>query len=367
MRIAIDCRKINDGGIGTYLRNLLRQWQLSKAPAEFFLFYNPAQKDQLKQYCDFAEIIPYPLKKYSLGELYSFSRPLKEIRAQLLFSPHYTLPFNLPCPSVVTIHDLIHLHFQNKMGILGRNYARIMINHAGNASAVVLTDSLFTQADIGKLFPSWSGKTRVVYAAVDSGIFKKYSFESILLFEKKYSLPEEFVLYVGALKRHKNPKALIAIVNDLKFPLVIASGDRELYLNEIYPLIADHNLIHFISSIDDTEMALLYNSAKLLIFPSFYEGFGLPPLEAMACGLPVVSSNAASLPEVIGDAALGFSPFNLEQMKSQILYCWNDRAIRDKLAEAGLKQVERFSWQKSAGLIFEIFGEIHRHACRVSS
>jgi glycosyltransferase involved in cell wall biosynthesis len=358
LTIGVDCRKINDGGIGTYLQNLLKQWFILKVPAKFFLFCNPRDKKLFKLPHDFAEPIVIKTPKYSISELFSFSKPLTDIKADIFFTPHYTLGFKLPCPSIVTIHDLIHIHFKPRFGLLGSHYAKFMINHAGKSSAVILTVSENTKNDIQRHFPKWSYKVRIVYPAVDTDIFNQYPPNEVADFKRIKSLPDDFMLYAGALKHHKNPQALVEIVNKLKFPLVIATQDKREFNNEILPALNDKKMMNIISIDSYNELAILYNCARLFVFPSLYEGFGLPPLEAMACGLPVVCSNRASLPEVVGDSALMFSPDNLSDMLTKVNLLWHDDSMRDKLRTRGLERVHMFDWSKSARTIFEILNEV---------
>lgn len=358
LSIGIDCRKINDGGIGTYLRNLLIQWDRIKAPARYFLFGRPDALGRMEFSPGFAEIVPHEFGGYTLSELFSFTKPLEKIDADLFFTPHYTLPFNLPCPSVVTIHDLIHLRRPVKFRILGRVYARFVMGRACRNSSVVLTDSDHSKDDISRTFPIRSGKLRVVNPGVDRDVFKIYPQEEVDCFRKKELLPERFVLYTGALKRHKNPMALVEIANNLKFPVVIASRDRMVFERDLLPSVTIKDLVRLIDSIAAEDMALLYNAARVFVYPSLYEGFGLPPLEAMACGLPVVCSNAASLPEVTGDSAMMFSPKDPDNMLAKIDDCWNDERIRGRLRKSGLERARLFDWKAAATEIFGIFEEV---------
>jgi glycosyltransferase involved in cell wall biosynthesis len=308
MIIGIDCRKIKDGGIGTYLRNLLVEWYRQQVPAKFLLFHTPGDEALFGFPTEFAIRIPQGSPKYSLTELFSFSEPLRKYGADLFYSPHYTLPFRLPCPAVVTVHDLIHLKYRSRFGAMGKGYARFMIRHALKASQVILTDSENSRRDIESFSPSQAAKTRVVYPGVDCDIFRRYPEGEIEVFRKGKSLPDKFILYVGALKPHKNPQSLVEIVNDLNFPLVVATKDKVVFQDILPKNSLKPELLRLVDIGDDNQMALLYNSAWLLIHPAFYEGFGLPPLEAMACGLPVVCADSTSLPEVVGDSALLSDP-----------------------------------------------------------
>jgi glycosyltransferase involved in cell wall biosynthesis len=329
-----------------------------KTSAKWFLFGRRADLERIRFSPEFGEIVPHDYGGYTLSELFSFKKPLTDLGADLFFSPHYTLPFRLPCPSVVTIHDLIHLRRPVKFGIFGRKYAKFVMSRACRNSSVVLTDSNHSKNDISAAFPKKSGKLRVVNPGVNRDVFKVYPQEEVDRFRKETHLPEKFVLYTGALKRHKNPKALIEIVNNLKFPMVIASNDRQIYERDLVPSAKYKDMLRLIDSISAENMVLLYNSARVFVFPSFYEGFGLPPLEAMACGLPVVCSNATSLPEVIGDSALAFSPDNPADMLAKVDECWNDERTRSRLRESGLERARIFDWNVAATEIFGIFKEV---------
>jgi alpha-1,3-rhamnosyl/mannosyltransferase len=358
MRIAIDCRKIRDGGIGTYLANLLRQWRSRKPPADFFLFHLPVDESHPAFSGGWATLIPHKCPRYSPAELYSLNGPLRRIGASLLFSPHYTMPQSPPCPTVVTIHDLIHLRFLPRFGVLGQAYAKFLIGRACQNADAILTVSEFSRRDIINQFPASMKKARVVPNGVDRETFRQLPDATADAFRQKHTLPEKFVLYVGALKAHKNPRALIEIANGLKLPLVAASHDMNAFRKVVAPRLRDPDSITLLAISDESEMALLYNAAHVLVQPSFHEGFGLPPLEAMACGLPVACSNAASLPEVVGDAALFFDPHDHRQMLKVVNQCWRDDGLRDILRARGKARIGLFDWAVSANRIFEIFGEV---------
>jgi glycosyltransferase involved in cell wall biosynthesis len=352
--IGVDCRKISDGGIGTYLRNIIEQWYSMGVDARLVLFCMPDDIGKLDYPESFAKIIIHGSPKYSVRELYSFRRHLVETKTDVFFTPHYTLPFNLPCPSVVTIHDLIHLKFRPRYGFFGKAYAKKIIGHAVKKCRILLTDSEHSKKDIISYFPRAAGKTVVINPAVNRSIYKIYHRDEIESFREKHRLPKKYIFYAGALKAHKNPKALADISNNLNVPLVVASQDEKIFKSEFSTLVSDTSKLILKKSVSEHELALLYNCAELFIFPSLYEGFGLPPLEAMACGLPVVCSDRTSLPEVCGDAALMFSPDNISDMLNKINLCLDDSTIRATLREKGLKRAEKFKWDAFAKRIFEL-------------
>jgi glycosyltransferase involved in cell wall biosynthesis len=356
MKIAIDCRKISDGGIGTYLQNVLACWQARKMPGEFFLFHNSADRDLFDP--NFAKLIACDIPKYSVSELFSFAGRLREIKPDIFYIPHYTLPFNIPCRSVITIHDLIHFQYPGKAGLPGKLYARFMVRHACKKADTILTVSRYSQSKIAAEFPSATDKIVVVYPAVDHFLFRPYPENQIEDFRAANHLPVEFVLYVGALKPHKNPGALVEIVKELGLPLVIACQNDSERNNFIAQNREIPDRIAFVSLGDKKHLALLYNAAKLLIHPAFIEGFGLPPLEAMACGLPVVCSNSSSLPEVVGDASFPIVPGDYKSILEAVNLCWRDDNLRNILQGRGFAKAKEFDWGKTADGIFDSFIEV---------
>jgi len=279
------------------------------------------------------------------------------MNADIFFTPHYTLPFNLPCPAISTVHDLIHLRFRSKGGMIGRTYARFMIGHSCRSSKFVLTNSENSRRDIESFFPRQARKVRVVYPAVDRDVFRRRDDTAIARFRKEMELDEDFALYVGSLKNHKNPRALVEIANVSGYPVVIASGDRDIFYRKLYPLVKTGAKMRLIEIRNENQLALLYSSARILVHPSLYEGFGLPPLEAMACGLPVVCSNASSLPEAAGDAALYFNPDDYRELVEKVKPCWHDDRLRRILIDKGYQRARYFDWARSATRIFELFLE----------
>jgi len=356
--IAIDCRKINDGGIGTYLSNMLKCWSNTKTDLRFVLFCHPKDRGSLEFIKDRATILDHDYSKYSVRELFSFRKPLIEYKADLFFSPHYTLPFNLPCKSIVVIHDLIHLKLPVKGGIIGRTYARKMIKHAGKNADNVITVSEYSKNDLAEYFPDYSSKYKVIENGVDHDIFKPLPEDIISQFKKEKSLPEKFILYVGALKPHKNPKALLTISSALEADLVVCSNDKEAYKRLAQSAVSIKNRLSLVNTNSHEELAMLYNAADMFFFPSLYEGFGLPPLEAMACGTPVACSNIASLPEVVGDSAVTFTPNNQSEMINAAKSVWDDNERQMTLIAGGLKQAGKFSWGKSADRLYDLFMEV---------
>jgi glycosyltransferase involved in cell wall biosynthesis len=243
-----------------------------------------------------------------------------------------------------------------------------MIDQAIRRSDIVLTDSEFSKKEIIKYTGCLDNKIFIVYNAVNLNVFRKI--EDIKLLKKVkniYKLPEKFILFVGNVKPHKNLKGLLLAykkLNSFDFKLVIV-GKKEGFItgdNELSKLINTSDLLKknviFTGYVKDDDLPFIYNLASIFVFPSLYEGFGIPPLEAMACGCPCVVSNAASLPEVCGDSAYYVNPYDVEDIARGIETVLNDEKLRNDLIKKGFENIKRFSWEESAKKIIQIMREI---------
>ena len=216
----------------------------------------------------------------------------------------------------------------------------------------------YTKADYKKIF--------VTYNAIDNRRFKIIDSNNFLeSIRKKYGLPEKFILFVGNLKPHKNIKNLLLALKHINNLNLVIVGKKEGFItgdNEITYLIQNssflQNRVYFTGYVADEEIPVIYNLASLFVFPSLYEGFGFPPLEAMATGTPVVASNAASIPEVCGDAALYFNPLNIENIAENILKVIQDNELKNTLIHKGFDQVAEYSWEKSANKLINVINKM---------
>ena len=363
MRIGVDVRKIRDGGIGTYISEVLERLIPADPENHYTLFFAP---EDFSEYNYSWENVTKKVNrsgKYSLGEHLSFPLQARRERLDLFFFPHYTKSWWMPCPAVTTVHDLIHLRFPQYLpNPLAKYYARVIIGRACRSSKAVITVSEATKRDLLELFKIEEKKVKVIYNGVDHQTYCPLQDEErIGTFKKRYSLFRPFILYVGALKPHKNIPSLLKGYSlfPLKgnFDLVIATFEEE-NREELDQLVAQLSLqdnLRYLFSLKKGELAMLYNCAHFLVFPSLYEGFGLPALEAMACGCPVIASNRASLPEVVGEAGLFFDPEEPEELAEKMSLLGNDEGLRQELRERGRTQAQKFRWKRTAEMTLEVF------------
>jgi glycosyltransferase involved in cell wall biosynthesis len=367
VRIAIDARKLRDYGIGTYVRNVLRHLSRIDRDTEYVLLCRQNDCGIAAELGENFRSIPESAPAYSIREQLAVPMDLRREGIDLFHAPHYVLPPLTPCRSVVTIHDCIHLQFPQYLpNRLGYAYARTALWIAAHRSARVLTVSEASKRDILKYFNIPAGKIDVIYNAIDERFGQEPSAEDVSRVKERYQLNDPYVLYAGNIKPHKNLERLIEAFHLLRregadqVKLLIIGDEISKYatLRRAVHRYKLHQHVRFFGFVPDRTLAVLYRLAAVFVFPSLYEGFGLPPLEAMASGTPVITSNVSSLPEVVGDAALLIDPYDpiaIEQAMRRVL---GDAALRADLRQRGLARVKEFSWDRSVRRIRQVYDEV---------
>jgi len=277
------------------------------------------------------------------------------------------LPPLTPCKSVVTIHDCIHLRFPQYLpNRLGYAYARTSMSIATHWSSRVLTVSEASKRDILKYFRVPASKIDVIYNAIDERFGEAPTEDDIERVRERYQLHDPFVLYAGNIKPHKNLERLIEAFHmirrgELEHVKLLIIGDeisKYATLRRAVHRYKLHKHVRFFGFVPNQTLAVLYRLAAVFVFPSLYEGFGLPPLEAMASGTPVITSNVSSLPEVVGDAALLIDPMQPDAIAAAIRRVLSDPALREDLRARGLRRAREFSWERSIGRVRQIYDEV---------
>jgi glycosyltransferase involved in cell wall biosynthesis len=369
MKIAIDVRKWRDYGIGTYVRNLVRHLARLDHETTYFLLCEARDEATLRDLAENFVPIVESSPGYSLSEHVTIPRQLRRLGADLFHSPHYVLPLLGRVPSVVTIHDCIHLLFPqylpNRLAIY---YARLMLRHAVRASTVVLTVSEASRADILRFYPETpAARVRVVPNAIDDAILAPPTPEETERVHERYQIQGRFILYAGNIKPHKNIERLIQAFGQLKsrpsfedVKLIIIGDEIQRYgsLRRGVETAGVRQDVRFFGFVPDTTLAVLYRTAHAFAFPSLYEGFGLPPLEAMACGAPVATSRISSLPEVVGDAALLVDPYDTADICQALERLLSDHALREDLVKRGRARAAHFSWDRSVRAVLDVYREV---------
>jgi glycosyltransferase involved in cell wall biosynthesis len=365
LRIAIDARKLHDYGIGTYVRNLLRELARQDQTTEFVLLCRPEDCAAGAGLGGNFRAVPIRAQPYSAAEQILVPLDLRREGVDLFHAPHYTLPPFTPCRSVVTIHDCIHLMFPQYLpNRLAWAYARASMWVATHRSDRVLTVSETSKRDILRFFQIPPEKIEVIYNAIDERFWTAPEEEELVRVRDRYQLNDPFLLYAGNIKPHKNLERLIDAFHrlrrsdgfdNLKLVIIGHEGSRYALLRHAVHRHQLHKHVRFFGFVPDATLAVLYRLASVFVFPSLYEGFGLPPLEAMASGTPVVASNVSSLPEVAGNAALLVDPQDPDAIAGAIRIVLTDGTLREELRARGLARARTFSWEKSVARTREIY------------
>lgn len=294
---------------------------------------------------------------YSWAEQIKFKKIIDQEKVDLMHFPHWNVPFFYSKPFVVTIHDLIMYHFPRaeattlgpiKFWLKDRAH-RLLVKHAVKKAKHILVTSEFTKQDIYQTLKVPLEKMLVTYQAP----FETNNEEGIRNKElEDWGINKPFVLYVGSAYPHKNLGRLLQAWKIFQkrydsYQLVLVGKDSYFY-NRLKDEAGSMKDIVFTGFVSDNDLVELYKQAKLYIFPSLYEGFGLPPLEAQVYNVPVISSNASCLPEVLADSALYFDPENPDQMADIIWTGLTDNNLRFELQNNARENLQRFSWQKLA-------------------
>ena len=393
MNVGLDARKLRDGGIGTYIRNLVAALLDAPGDERYVAFVSPADAGRLADVGRPAEAerlagarriaeeerlperqslaaapgrlseVVVRAGKYTLAEHWVLARAARRAALDLFHAPHYTLPLAWRGPAVVTIHDLIHVRHARFFPPGAGQYARAVAGAAAKRARIVLANSEHTRAEVITLLGAPPGRVRVVPLAAAPGLAPRPR-AAVEAFRRARALPAGYVLYVGARKRHKNLALLVAALGAMApgtRPPLVLSGERWRERDALAAAARRAGLagaVHFSGPLaGDDELALLYSGAALYAQPSLAEGFGLPPLEAMACGTPVIASTAGALPEVLGDAAPMLPPEDPAAWAATMERMLGDEAWRSALVRRGAERARLYSWARTAALTRQAYLE----------
>lgn len=368
MRIGIDSRMYHESGVGRYIRNLLSHLERIDKNNQYYIFLLKDDYDSLVCHSNLHKIL-VNIRWYGLSEQVKLPKILNELNLDLVHFPHFNIPIFYHGKFVVTIHDLIHQHYQMRRSTtldpityqvkqLGYN---TVFKNAITKSSKILMPSNYVK---GLLVRQWGingNKVVVTHEAVDDkllSIGNNLSQEKSKKILDKFNIGKEYLFYIGNAHPHKNVEGLIMAYRQLrekKDDLMLVLSGYDHYFWQKLKKENSYEGIVYTGYITDEELTALYKNAACLVMPSFEEGFGIPLLEAMACSCPVVSSNTGAMPEVGGDAAIYFDPHNKGELVDQIDRVLNDKNLRQMLIKKGQKRVKLFSWDKLAKQTLEVY------------
>ena len=373
MRIGIDYTSAatQGAGIGRYTRELLRALLALPSDNFYSLFYASGATLPQSEIGNLkSKIRRLPFHDKWLMRIWQRLRipiPVELLvgRVDLFHSPDFTLPPTLPgVPTLLTVHDLSFIRDPESAWPSLRAFLNKAVPRSVQRATHVLADSQATKADLIELFGTPAEKITVLYAGVDARFAPVRDRAEIDRVCAKYQLPQPFILSVGTLQPRKNYGRLIQAFarSDIPHHLVITGGKGWLY-ESIFEQVMRSGLegrVHFPGFVDDADLPALYSAADLFAYPSLYEGFGLPLLEAMACGTPVIGSNTSSLPEVIGDAGLQVDPRNVDDIARALMQMIEQPELRERSIGLGLERAKQFTWDKAARELLAIYDQIAR-------
>jgi len=361
-------------GVGTYIRNIVRMLGRLDHENTYYLIGRVDKMQEIGGLPPNFINIPTQAPERSWQGYHEFRASLAGLRCDLVHVPNlFAVPRRLPCRYVMTVHDMLdHMsRTRERNGLMRSLHFQLTKRVLANAARVFAV-SRFTKSEIEKLFEIPSDHIEVVYNAIDERFLHGHATQGDRdLIAQRYQVTYPYLLYAGRISAHKNVARMIeafsalkaelekeGIYQDLRFIIIgdDLSGNPDLRRTVVRSGV--QNDVRFLGFVPIDALRIFYDLAKVFVFPSLYEGFGLPPLEAMAHGTPVIASNVSSLPEVVGNAAVLVNPENVFEIMRAIHRVLVDSTLRDRMKERSYKQATKFSWEKSVLRILEVYREV---------
>jgi glycosyltransferase involved in cell wall biosynthesis len=373
VKIALDIRRVTEFGVGTYTRNIVRALGRLDRDNKYFLIGSPEKVAEIGPLPANFHTVPLLERDTTLKVYLDWRAVVRRLRCDLVHIPYlFWLPRTLPCPYVVTVHDVLeHMYRARDHSGLRRSLHFHLTRRVLKGAARIFAVSKFTKSEVENLFGIPAGRIEVLYNAIDERFLRGHASAAEQQFlAERYLVTYPFLLYAGRISPHKNLVRIIEAFSALKAELDKEGKYTDLKLIIIGDEVSKHpdlrrtvirggvqNDVRFMGFVPIEMLRIFYDAAKIFVFPSLYEGFGLPPLEAMAHGTPVVTSNTSSLPEVVGKAAVLVNPENVFEIMRALHRVLLDQALREKLKQRGYEQAAKFSWDVSAREILRAYAE----------
>jgi len=346
MKVAIDVQTTlgQPTGFGFYVSNLTKNLQKLGGQVDLVPVRPRLQKD-------------FSTPQRLIWDQFTFPRLAGGHKVDLIHQPCFSAPLFFRKPVVVTIHDIISILYPKNIPFASRMFYSKWMPFSYRRAAQIITISESTKRDIVKVLGINKDKITVIPLAVDDKFKKAVTPAQLHQVKKKYHLPAKYILHIGTLEPRKNLglliKAFSEVIKDEKFAdlSLVITGKKGWYYEGLFDLVRELNVgqrVVFTGYFDEKDKPALYQGATVFAFPSLYEGFGLPPLEAMASGVPVISSNTSSMPEVVGEAGILIAPDDERAWVLNLKKVLSDRVLREEMIQKNKEQVKKFSWDKTA-------------------
>src|ERR1700733_13489972 len=361
-------------GVGTYIRNVVRTLARLDRDSTYYLVGSPAKMAECGPLPGNFQAVELTAPDNTVKGCVEFRAIVRRLGCDVAHIPHlFWMPRGLACPYVLTVHDLLeHMYGSRNFSTLRRSLHFYLTRRVLRGAARVMAVSQFTKSEIEKLLAIPDARIEVVYNAIDERFLHGHATEADRqLIAERYQVNYPFLLYAGAIRPHKNVVRIIEAFSALKSELAKERRFADLKLIIIGDDLSNNprlrrtvvsggvqNDVRFLGFVPIEVLRIFYDVAKIFVFPSLYEGFGLPPLEAMAHGTPVVTSNTSSLPEVVGSAAVMVNPENVFEIMRALHRVLLDQQVREKYKQRSYEQVKKFSWEASARQILDVYKQV---------
>jgi glycosyltransferase involved in cell wall biosynthesis len=382
MKVALDIRRMTDFGVGTYTRNVVRALGRIDLSNEYFLIGPPAKVSEMGALPPNFHSVPLDQPDTTVKGYLESRSTLNRLQCDLVHVPHlFWMPRYLNCPYVVTVHDVFdHLARTRGHSSLRRSLHFHLTRKVLKGAARIFAVSNFTKSEIASIFGIRAGRIDVIYNAIDERFLHGHTTEADRkLLEQRYQINYPFLLYAGRISPHKNLVRIIEAFSALRAELekegrypdlkLIIIGDELSKNPDLRRTVIRggvQNDVRFLGFVPIEVLRIFYDAAKIFVFPSLYEGFGLPPLEAMAHGTPVLASNTSSLPEVVGNAAVLVNPENVFEIMRAMHRVLCDQGLRERMKRRCYEQAKKFSWDVAARQLLDAYRAVaekqHRSA-----
>lgn len=379
MRIGIEAQRIfrtHKHGMDRVAVELIKNLQVIDTENEYFIFVKPDQDTSVIAATANFTIVEIPGRFYPSWEQYKLPKAAKKYKCDLLHCTSNTAPLCTDIPIVTTLHDIIYLESSTKTILkseasayqkFGNLYRKLIVAHVVKKSKSLVTVSNFEKNNINTFFKLNNQNIQTIYNGVNQNFGNQVTEKQKLTIKDKYRLPEQYLLHIANKDPRKNTKRVLIAYKDFikiagnQYKLVIMGcneADLKLWLAEIE---ASNILEHIILTgyVSETDLPIIYALATLFLFPSLREGFGIPIIEAMVCGVPVITSNVSSMPEVARDAAHLVNPLHPEEITQAIIKILNDTDYKASLRQKGLERSKQFSWRIMARAYLKLYEDVH--------
>ena len=378
MRIGIEAQRLfrpHKHGMDRVALELIKNLQIIDKENDYFIFVKPDQDTSVISNTSNFNIVEIPGGTYPIWEQYKLPKIAKEYQCNILHCTSNTAPLYTKTPLVTTLHDIIYMEeslikqltssasLYQKFGNL---YRRLIVNGVVKKSRRLITVSNFEKENITKFFDLNDNNVQAIHNGVNTNFTTKINHLQAIQVKAKYKLPNQYLLHIANKDPRKNTKRVLMAFNEFldlstsKFKLVMLGckeDDLKGILNEINAIHL-YNHIVLTGYVSDEDLPVIYGLSQILLFPSLREGFGIPIIEAMACGVPVITSNTSSMPEVAGDAAHLINPNKTEEITSGIIKILSDKNFKDELIQKGLKRYKSFTWGFMARQVLDLYKQL---------